>query len=240
MLKKNKGKCILSSVIILLPMLVGLLFWNKLPAYMPIHWGIDGTADSIGSKAFAVCGFPAILLAVHWLGMFITAKDPKSAEQTAKAMGMIYWIVPVISLVVNGFMYAAALEAGMDLMMLMPLLLGVMFVVVGNYLPKCKQNHTLGLKLRWTLGNEENWNATHRFGGRVWVAGGFVFLVSAFLPQTVRILVMTVMFIPMVLLPVVYSWRYAGRQIADGRASAEDFRLASRKAEGKTYIALWI
>ena len=66
-----------------------------------------------------------------------------------------------------GIMYRAAFGKEFDLAFFMPAMLGVMFIFIGNYLPKVKQNRTLGIKISWALNNEENWNKTHRFGGKV-------------------------------------------------------------------------
>ena len=87
----------------------------------------------------------------------------------------------------------------------MPLLVGAMFVVIGNWLPKCAQTYTMGIKLPWTLDSEANWNATHRFGGKVWVLGGFVTMLSAFYSNFWSLLIIIVL---MVIAPTVYSYLY--------------------------------
>lgn len=53
-------------------------------------------------------------------------------------------------------------------------------MLIGNYLPKCRQNYTMGIKLPWTLNSEENWERTHRFGGRMFVAAGICMIIAAF------------------------------------------------------------
>ena len=83
MLKQNKRKLLISSAVILLPALVGLLLWNQLPARMATHWGLDGTTDGWSGRTFAVFGMPLMLLATHWLCILITAKDPKSQLSAA-------------------------------------------------------------------------------------------------------------------------------------------------------------
>ena len=69
---------------------------------------------------------------------------------------MVFWILPIISLFANGIMYRAAFGKEFDLAFFMPAMLGVMFIFIGNYLPKVKQNRTLGIKISWALNNEEN------------------------------------------------------------------------------------
>ena len=76
MIKKNKGALILTSLVLLVPILVGLLLWDRLPEQIPSHWGINGEVDGWSSKAFAVFGFPCILLAMHWVCVLISSADP--------------------------------------------------------------------------------------------------------------------------------------------------------------------
>jgi hypothetical protein len=121
-------------------------------------------------------------------------------------MGIIYWIVPIISLLVNGAMYNAAFSGEMAFNWLFPALFGILFVVMGNYMPKIKQNRTMGIKISWALNNEENWNKTHRLAGKLWVAGGLVLVATSFLPLKWAIAIMLSVFLVMMIVPVVYSY----------------------------------
>ncbi len=205
MLKKNKIKIIISSIIILLPMLYGIIMWNDLPDIMTTHFGADGGADGFAGKGFAVFSIPCILLLLYIICLSFTMLDKKQKEQNPKALGMIFWIMPIISLVANGIMYRAAFGKEIDFSLLLGLLFGAMFIVAGNYLPKIKQNGTLGIKLSWTLHNEENWNKTHRLGGKIWFGGGLVLLVCAFLPIEASLIIMPIVIAAAVIIPVIYS-----------------------------------
>ena len=81
--------------------------------------------------------------------------------------------------------------------------MGIVFIFVGNYLPKCKQSYTMGIKLPWTLDSEDNWNKTHRFGGKVYVAVGVVVMLTSFLGNMFVMLGCTFV---AVILPTVYSY----------------------------------
>ena len=84
MIKNQKWRVLISSVVILLPMLAGLLIWNQLPATMTSHWGADGVADGAMPKAFMVFGTPLILLAVHLLLMWASLALEKNKNQNNK------------------------------------------------------------------------------------------------------------------------------------------------------------
>lgn len=217
MLKNHKGKLVLSSVIILLPVAVGLLLWNRLPETVPTHWGFDGAPDDWSSRGVAVFVMPLFLLALHWLCLWVTSKDQKNKSQSSKIFNLILWLVPALSLFSCGNIYAAALGREFQINALMPAFLGLLFVIVGNYLPKTVQNRTIGIKIKWTLEDEENWNATHRLAGKIWTAGGLLLLLCAFLPGTVLPWVMPMVLGIMVVIPIVYSWWFHRKQKGETR-----------------------
>lgn len=221
MIKKNKWKLLISSILILLPIALGLILWNDLPELMTTHWGADGVADGYMSRGLAVFALPLFLLAMHWLCLWITSRDRKNREQNPKVFGITFWICPIISLFANGIMYAVSFGYTLHIGTVMFLLLGLFFAVIGNYLPKCKQNFTIGIKVKWALANEENWNATHRLGGKMWVIGGLVIMAGAFLPQELAIWALFPVFLVMILVPILYSCFYYKKQVKEGRAPAK-------------------
>ena len=203
MIKKNLPILLLTSVVTLLPMVIGLLLWNSLPEQIPLHWNAEGAVDGYGSKAMAVFGLPVFVLAMQWLCMLMTSLDPKHKNIDAKPLTLVLWICPILCAFISCLMYAAALGYAVSVEILMPLFLGALFVVIGNYLPKCRQSYTLGIKLPWTLDDPENWYNTHRLAGIVWVIGGVVIMATAFLG---KFWIMMSKLAVMVLAPTVYSY----------------------------------
>ena len=112
-------------------------------------------------------------------------------------------ICPVISILIHTIMYLYALGIKVDVPVIMSLFIGVVFIIVGNYLPKCRQNYTIGIKIPWTLNDEDNWNKTHRFAGVLWTVAGFVFLATAFLGNFWIFLPLVLI---MVIVPMIYSY----------------------------------
>ena len=203
---KNKFTIIITSVIVLIPMLVGVAFWDVLPEQVAIHWGASGEPDRWCAKAFAVYAVPLIMLALHWACLFATRFDKKNRGQNPKMMNITYWLVPAVSWVANGMTYADALGKDIDVIRLLPIIIGVLFLFIGNYLPKCTPNRTVGIRIKWTLADEENWNATHRFGGKVWFIGAIVILASSLLPAKISVCVMIAATLAMALAPIIYSY----------------------------------
>lgn len=216
MFQKYKKQLILSSIAILLPIVFGLIMWNKLPDTMTTHWGADGQADGHSGKAFAIFFMPLFLLGMHLFCVWITDLTNRGNNQDPKVMNLVFCLMPIVSLMANGMIYAIAMGKVWDMNALMPVFMGVLFTLVGNYLPKCRQNTTMGIKVVWTLNNEENWNATHRFGGKLWVAGGLITLFSAFLPMKIGYPIMFFTMLGTCLGSVLYSYLYYRKQLQAG------------------------
>ena len=203
MIKKNLNILIITSIVILLPVLTGVVLWDTLPEQIPTHWNAAGEIDGWSSKAFAIFGLPLMMLAMHWLCVLGTAADPKKANHSDKLIHLVLWIIPIISVVLFALTYVAALGTEVRMEMVMPLLVGFVLTVVGNYLPKCKQSYTIGIKIPWTLHSEENWNRTHRFAGRLWLVCGLGIMLTAFVGGFWFFLPIVLV---MVLAPTVYSY----------------------------------
>ncbi len=205
MIKKNIKTMIITSVIILLPVIAGLILWDKLPEEVPVHFNAQGDADGWGSKSTAVFAMPLFMLALHWICVFVTSLDPKSKNITVKNLNLVLWITPVLSVFVCGLIYSFALGYKFDISMVFPIFFGILFIVIGNYMPKCKQNYSIGVKTPWALESEENWNYTHRLAGKTWVFGGLAIIALSFL-KTVWIF--TAITIIMVIIPIVGSYLF--------------------------------
>lgn len=214
-LKKYKGPLLITSVLNLLPIGAGLILWEKLPEKMPMHWGVNGEVDSWGSKAVAVFVMPLILFAIQWLCFFVSALDPKRRNLNQKVLSIVLGIIPGINLVIHMMLYLTALGHEVAIIPVVCALVGVLLIIVGNYLPKCKQSYTMGIKLPWTLHDEENWNATHRLAGKLWVVGGVLTIGCGFLPPVAAFIVLMSVVTVMVIVPTVYSYRYEKKHKKD-------------------------
>ena len=203
MIKKNLKVLIITSVVLLLPILAGLILWNQLPEQMPTHWNAAGEIDGWSSKPFAVFVLPLIMVAAQWLCMLGTAADPKKNNHSEKVLHLVLWIIPALSVVLHAVTYATALGHAVPMEVVMPILIGLIFTITGNYMPKCKQNYTIGIKIPWTLDNEENWNRTHRFAGWLWTFCGIAIMCIGFFGGFWVFLPITLL---MALAPIIYSY----------------------------------
>lgn len=178
-MKTNKKTLILTSIVILLPILIGILLWNKLPDSMATHFNFDNAADGYREKWFAVIIEPFILLAVHLIMAMIIAADPRKKNISSKVYGITIWIIPASSLALAVVIYPYNLGIHFNISLFLGIFLGVIYIILGNYLPKTRQNYTIGFKLPWTYANEENWNKTNRLSGVINIVIGILIIINA-------------------------------------------------------------
>ena len=239
MIKNNKLKFIISCVLVLLPIVIGLVLWNELPARVTTHWGADGVADCTMSKAAAIFILPCVLLALNVFLLFISGFDKRYKDQSKKIVGLTFWVMPALSILVNGVMYAIALDVEFNVGLVISLILGLMFIVIGNYLPKTRRNSVYGIKLKWTLANDENWAKTHRLGGILWVACGFIVILTALLPIEFALGSIICTTAVAVLVPTVYSHTIYKRHKAEGvEYDFGDFGKQTKIAKRITIVAV--
>ncbi len=210
MIKKYLPTIIITALLTLLPIALGLILWNRLPDPMPTHFDAAGEANGYMSKAVAVFALPAAMLLVHILCTVMTLIDPKRRNIDGKPFLMVLWICPVMSILVSGFMYAYALGMKVNITTGMFIAIGIMLIILGNYLPKCGQNYSIGIKVPWALNDEANWQATHRFGGKVYVVAGVATVILAFFVTASPVLFWVYFAVDMVACaaPAVYSYVY--------------------------------
>lgn len=188
--------------------MIGVISWKKLPNQMPVHWGFSGEPDGYSSRAFAVFFLPLFLLIVHLFCALVISADPKRQNISDKMFQLVLWICPAISFYVAFLAYRTVFSLDMNVERISLIFLSVAYIALGNYLPKCRQNYTVGIKLPWTLNDEKNWNQTHHFAGWVWMVGGILLILNSFIgsSETWKIVVVCVISAFLGLLPIGYSF----------------------------------
>ena len=181
MIKENKVTFILTSILTLLPLFIGLIFWNKLPDQIATHFLFDGTPDRYSSKAFVVFVIGAYMFVIHMILSLVTAFGSNKYGNMGKIpFRVCLWICPIVAIFVSAIMYTYAAGVHIDVAFCGMLFAAVLFLILGNYMPKTKQNHFMGTRVKWTLESKKNWAHTHRFTGWVMIACGVIFLILAF------------------------------------------------------------
>lgn len=201
----NKKQLIITSFVIVLPALIGAFFWKALPEQIPTHFGIDGQADGYSSKVFTFVAFPILFVLFQIIALASLERESVKVTVPAKMRKLYAWIVPALSFIVQGSIYANGLGWVKSSSTLVTAFLGIIFIILGNYLPKTHRNHTIGIRIPWTLSDDKNWHKTHRMAGKLWVLGGLLILLESFV-QVAMPHVMGVVIAIMIIAPMIYSF----------------------------------
>jgi len=179
-----------------------------------------------------------ILLALQLLMEVIEKKN--LAEQNTKVMGLLYFLLPILNLFICALGILAMSGTEFSLFRIIGIFFGAVFILIGNYLPKCKRNRTMGIKVKWTLENDENWRATHRFGGIFWCIIGVLACICTLLPEKIFICVFFVMILLACVTPTVYSYVYYRHQRREGKYVSSSADKASLSPKAKKFTAVLV
>lgn len=197
----------------LIPFILSAVYYSQLPEQVAIHFDSNGNPDNYAPKLFAAFGPPLIMLVVYVYSWFRYENDPKGAGASPAMKLVVRWAIPLLAIVMQLFILTYAVGIIVNPSLYGSLLVGLLIVAAGNYLPKCRQNYTIGIKLPWTLHDENNWKKTHYLAGWVWVAGGFLLVVNALLEiPWLSIAVIALL----VLIPFIYSYSLYRRTVKAG------------------------
>ena len=213
-------KIILMGTISLLILIAAtLLTYDILPAQMPIHWDMSGKVDDFAPKHVFLTMVFAITLGINVLGIALPRIDPRRANyrRFEKAYVIMFGMLDVMMLAFFLITLGAASRSeALSPAFLIPMALGIVFIVLGNYMPLFRQNFFAGIKTPWALADEEVWNRTHRIGGRCWFACGFGFILIPFLPDALKGALMMILIPIMTAVPfigsyLIYHQKYGGK-----------------------------
>jgi uncharacterized membrane protein len=194
--------------IVLLPFIYLAYIWNNLPKQVPMHWNLKGEIDDWGSK-YSLIGMTFLLPVLTYVLLMVVPKiDPK---KRIEAMGGKYYqfkfiLVTFMSALALVIMYISNNQKLSNPSMIV-ILLGILFVFLGNYFKVIKQNYFIGIKTPWTLESEEVWKLTHLLAGKMWVIGGIVIVIcSLVVPENLNFYFFIGITLVISIVPTVYSY----------------------------------
>ena len=163
--------------IAVIPLLVTLAVFTRLPDLIPMHWNISGQIDAYYPKFPGAFLLPALGLVIVALMNILPNVDPKKENYVKFRSQYLFIRLFLVAFFAVIQFVVIAISLGADFIrvdLIVKLLVGIMFIVIGNLMPKLKHNYFVGIKTPWTLANESVWLRSHRHGGFVWFATGIV------------------------------------------------------------------
>lgn len=213
-----KNKKILMILLMIAPLLMVLAVYSKLPTQVPMHWGIDGSIDRYGNKRelFRIAGINIIMGGMFY---FLPKIDPKGGNYK-RFQGaydwMVIWTLGFMT-VIMGVTLAETMQPGrFEITKVICAMMAILFISLGNMMPKVKRNFFTGVKTPWALSSDAVWNKTQRLGGKFFVFGGILMLICAlcFSPMVAMIMTITVA-IGICLVPTVMSYIWYQKELKE-------------------------
>jgi uncharacterized membrane protein len=188
--------------------LAWIIAFPQLPDQVPIHWNLKGEADGFATKINAMLYTLGIMVLVYVSMAFLPKVDPRKLNYKyfSKSYNIMMNVLLGVFFVVNLFVIINAIGYDVPISTIGPLVIGIIFLVLGNYMPQVRSNFFIGIRTPWTLSSDEVWKKTHRAASKIFFFGGLVLMATTFASdnwkETVFIVVITITIIA----PYLYSY----------------------------------
>ena len=188
---------IITCVVCLLSILPGVAVWNNLPDVMAIHFDINNNPDNFASKGFVVFAIPLIMVLLQIVCCIINDINSRRFGERKKFETATKWIIPVMTFLLQMITIGVGLGWGIDVRKTAALIVGGVFLVIGNYLPKLDYIKNYDV-------STEKARKINRFIGFETVIMGIAFIISIFLPP-IATLACLILMIPYAIIGVAYG-----------------------------------
>lgn len=195
------GLCVISFF-------VSLYFIVKMPEVVPIHWNSQGQVDGYGSRWTYLIS--ALLPVGTYLGMGVTRKiDPKQKQlnRNPQVYEFFRCLLSVFMIVMNSITILSVYNHRIDISLVMSLMIGLLMIIMGNYMPRIPQNYFLGVRFPWAIDNEYVWNKTQRMGGYCFVVSGLMMIICGVVKSEYLVWVALAVVILDVVAMAIYSYQ---------------------------------
>lgn len=199
---------ILISLLTLMSLGVLAFFYSDLPDLVPKQWGVDGRINSYMGKEwlFLLTSLPLILLVLFNI---IPKVDPRNDnyQRHASSYRVIVIVISLFLLLMSMMTLAFSLGMAINVQMTVTSGVGILFIILGNLMPRFRHNYTVGIRVPWTLASENVWRETHRVGGILFMLLGVIFIISGFLPGMAAMITALSGLVITLTISFVYPWK---------------------------------
>ena len=219
----------------LIPLVITGIALGYLPDTVPMHYNAEGAIDRWGSK-YENLLFPVIILSLtlFWQ-LFIWGFEKKAAKakndkertealSNAKMLHIVAISMALMYCVMQCFiLYGAYVEANIgathsviDIAQISCILLGVMFVVLGNFMPMTRANGLVGFRIVWSMHNDVTWAKSNRFAGVAFIIVGVLTIITAILVDSMLATGLMVVYLATsVVMATIYSYKIYKTQVEE-------------------------
>jgi len=197
---------ILFIVLALVPVFYSLIVWKQLPQNVPTHFDLNGQANGYTDKHWLWI-LSIINIAAYLITQNVGRIDPKRINRPNSSISRLGEVVSLFITGINVLIVYAAIHPEKNVMSYTNPLIGILFIILGNYMYNLKPNYFAGIKVPWTLASDYNWKKTHQLGGRLWFIGGIILVVAGlFFPKNIESYAFSITIAILIIVPIAYSF----------------------------------
>jgi uncharacterized membrane protein len=207
-MKFKRGNEIISLLFIAAAFIFAIISWNRVPARLPIHWNAAGQPDGYGGKFEGLLLTPLIALGLYLLLIWIPRIDPRKENygRMMNTYSVIRLVIVIYMCVFSVILTLVARGATLNIGIIVPALVGALFVILGNYFGKLRQTWFVGIRTPWTLSSTVSWDKTHALGGKIFIGLGIGLIIAALIGKTWAFTVVAIVVVLGICYLIYYSW----------------------------------
>lgn len=194
----------LGSLLCLLTIAFGLIYYSKLPESIAIHFNTNGEPNGYAQKQFVVFVFPFLMTLLHIIVNLSAVKEAKKGYAAKFLIELGRWSVPIAVVIIQPLIILKSAGSAIPINIVVSIIVGTIFIISGNFLPKNRPNSYAGLKFPWLIHYEEGWRKTHKLAGYLWIITGHIMIISPFVKLPFYIIMIVILTLT-VLIPIIYS-----------------------------------
>jgi uncharacterized membrane protein len=199
---------LVQSLLVAIAFIASAVAWPRIPERVPVHWTLAGEVDRYGTRLEAALIMPVAMLLLWALMRFLPRIDPRRASyaRMAGTYELVISLLLATFLAIHATVLGVALGYAVPMGTVVPLIIGLLLIVLGNVLPRARPNWWFGVRTPWTLSSDRVWARTHRLAGHAMFFAGLAFVAMAFVDAPWASTVLVVAIVGSLLAPVVYSY----------------------------------
>ena len=194
--------------IVLLPFIYLAYIWNQLPAQVPMHWNSNGEIDRYGDR-LELISIPILLpLLVYIIFSIVPMVDPKKKlNKMGNKLQMLKVLLTITMSILALIIIYSAKNQSLTNPNYILLVIGVLYIIFGNYFKTLKANYFIGIRTPWTLESESVWKETHKLAGKMWFVGGIIVVFSSLILNKAQNYTLFLIITAIIsLIPIIYSY----------------------------------
>jgi uncharacterized membrane protein len=203
MKKQTIRRELLLIILAVLPIIYLAINWSILPDQLPIHFDIDGVPNGYGSKLV----FIFLPIGLYFLLLVLPFIDPRKRnyEIFSNTYFKLRIILGLFFGIINSIIIYNELHGIVKMGLFIPISVFLIFTLFGNYMGNIRPNYFVGIKVPWTLNNDEVWTRTHRLAGKLWFWGGLTGIAALLIVKKPSVVLISILII-ITIVPIVYSY----------------------------------